>query len=143
MPKLVMLKNETKSLKAKLKALGENNSFIAKKMSEAMGQEALKLAKENAANQRNVQGRAWKKKKDKNPIGSWLLNSIQLVLVGTKFKIISTLNYGIYFIKGAKKRDTKWKLPARSFAPRSGQLPASWQSVLDAANNVLKNYLWS
>lgn len=137
MAKIKVAKPELR-FKQILSKLGDGSVFPP--LVDEMGKEALRVGTENASTFKNVKGRSWKKLKS-GGFPSWIAGTIALVKKGMGFAIESTHRAGIFIISGAKRRNSKWKLPARSFAPKREQLTGNFQSVLETGINFINKLL--
>ncbi len=94
-----------------------------------MGSVSHQLAQRGAAAGQNPQGRAWKPLKRGGRALSGAAGSLHLQVTSTGFKIESSQSWLRIHQRGAKKRGTKWRLPARRILPKKA-LPKSWETPI-------------
>lgn len=132
------IKQAKVSLKERLDKLSSPETMT--EISKVMGNEALRIALQNAGENVNAQGRAWTPTKTGSRL-EWLSGSIRIIFENLTFRITSSNPYAYFQIMGASKRGSKWHIPARSFAPKSGTISKRFRSVLDVAHNYLNSLI--
>lgn len=101
-----------------------------------IGKVALRMAQKGIAEAKNPMGRSWRKLKDRSgklPL-RYLQGTLKFRMGFLAFAIVEEKPYAIFHQKGAKRRYTKWKLPARNFLPRGKHVPKPW------AEEMLKGF---
>lgn len=104
----------------------------------AIGRVAHRLALEGIAAAKNPQGRPWKALASGRGLPlRYLVGTLKLQMGVMQFSLVEGKAYARVHQKGARKRGSAWKLPARSFVPRGKSLPRPWAEEMILA---FKNY---
>ena len=125
-------------LAERLKKLSDKSTMD--KVAKAMGEEALRVSIANAESNVNATGKKWAPTKNGSRL-SWMVGAIAVVFENMKFAIVANNPFAYFQIKGARKRGTNWKIPARSFSPKSGSISSRFRSVLEAGDNVIRSIM--
>lgn len=103
---------------------------LARKSIQTIADTSKTLALEGARAGRNPQGRAWRKLKTGGiPLRSFASKIKLRVRLNEGFTLTVADEIAMVHQRGAKRRGTKWKLPARRTLPK-GSLPKPWLAVI-------------
>lgn len=113
-------------LQSKIKSLGRK--FVAR-AARAMGNVNYDLAQGSVSEGKAPTGRRWAPRKDGGralrAIGTTLTLRVRTGLLRAGFDLIISRPWALIHQVGARRRGTKWKLPARRMLPKNA-LPPRW-----------------
>ena len=103
------------------------NLAVRRDAANAIAKVAFALGQKGISDAKNPMGRKWKPLKSGHGLPlRYLVGSLRLRMGFMQFEVSEGRAHASYHQKGARRRDSKWKLPARSFLPRGKALPKPW-----------------